>query len=238
MRAWEVRKPGVGAPGLRASRVRRWRSPAVQAIALVGILAGNVSVLAGVQADLAADRGAGRVVPVAAVQDGVSPPVRIGIPALGIHTRLIGLRKERSGALQVPEDAQQAGWYSQGFAPGDDGPAVIVGHVDSYRGPGIFHRLETMAEGELISIRRADGSLAVFQVQSVESYAKRDFPTERVYRGDGEPGLRLVTCGGEFDRGAGSYLNNVVVYASPYDGEQQTAVTAGTAEPPAGSRPR
>lgn len=218
MRAWEVRKPGVRASGLRASRVRRWRSPAVQAVALAAILAGNVTVLAGVQADLAADRGAGHVVPVAAVQDGVSPPVRIGIPALGIHTRLIGLRKERSGALQVPEDAQQAGWYSQGFAPGDDGPAVIVGHVDSYRGPGIFHRLETMARGELISIRRADGSLAVFQVQSVESYAKRDFPTERVYRGDGEPALRLVTCGGEFDRGAGSYLSNVVVYAAPYDG--------------------
>ncbi len=210
--------PPGGSPSRSPSAGRRrWRAPAVAAAALAGILAVNGSVLMGVQADLAADRGIGRVVPVAAVDNGVAPPVRIAIPSLGVKTRLIGLRKERSGALQVPDDAQQAGWYSQGFAPGGDGPAVIVGHVDSYRGPGIFHQLETMTPGQLISIRRSDGSLGVFEVQSVESFAKRDFPTERVYKGDGTPSLRLVTCGGEFDRNAKSYLSNVVVFAAPYD---------------------
>jgi hypothetical protein len=74
-----------------------------------------------------------------------------------------------------------------------------------------------MTPGQLISIRRSDGSLGVFEVQSVESFAKRDFPTERVYKGDGTPSLRLVTCGGEFDRNAKSYLSNVVVFAAPYD---------------------
>ena len=178
----------------------------------------NTSVLAGVQADLAADRGAGRVVPVAFVDQAVSPPVRLSVPGIDVRsTRLIGLRKDRSGAIQVPEDPQRAGWYSQGFAPGAKGPAVIVGHVDSYRGPGIFAALKTMKPGQLISIRRADGSIAVFAVTSVESFAKRDFPTERVYRGDGSPGLRLVTCGGEFDRGTKTYLSNVVVFAAPYD---------------------
>lgn len=209
--AWE---PGARAPG---SQARRWAAPALQALALAAILSVNASLLAGVQADLAADRGSGRVVPVSVVDQGVSPPIRISVPALDVHTRLIGLRKERSGALQVPEDSQQAGWYSQGFAPGGDGPAVIVGHVDSYRGPGIFHRLESMKVDELISIRRSDGTLAVFRVTSVESFAKRDFPTERVYQGDGTPSLRLVTCGGEFDRGARTYLSNVVVFAVPHD---------------------
>lgn len=187
----------------------------MQAVALACILAGNASVLSGVQADLAADRGAGRTVAVPAVESGVAPPIRISVPDIGVKTRLIGLRKDRTGGLQVPVDPQHVGWYSQGFAPGADGPAVIVGHVDSYRGPGIFARLERMQPGQSISIRRADGSLAVFRVTSVESFAKRDFPTERVYRGDGSPGLRLVTCGGEFDRDAKTYLSNVVVFAEP-----------------------
>lgn len=212
-------RPRLARPRLARPRVgrRRWAAPAAQALALAAILAVNASVLVGVQADLAADRGSGRVVPVAVVDEGVSPPIRLSVPALDVQTRLIGLRKDPSGALQVPEDPQQAGWYSQGFAPGGAGPAVIVGHVDSYRGPGIFHRLGAMKPGELVSIRRADGSLAVFEVTSVETFSKRDFPTERVYRGDGSAGLRLVTCGGEFDRGARTYLSNVVVFASPYD---------------------
>jgi hypothetical protein len=205
---------------------------------LAGILAVNGSVLMGVQADLAADRGIGRIVPVAAVDNGVAPPVRIAIPSLGVKTRLIGLRKERSGALQVPDDAQQAGWYSQGFAPGGDGPAVIVGHVDSYRGPGIFHELKTMTPGQLISIRRSDGSLGVFEVQSVESFAKRDFPTERVYKGDGTPSLRLVTCGGEFDRNAKSYLSNVVVFAAPYDEAKAKAAADAKAKADAAAKAR
>ena len=217
---------------LAPRRSRRWRAPVLQAVALAAILAVDGVVLAGVQADLAADRGNGRRVAVAAVvDDGVAPPVRLSVPALGVKTRLIGLRKDRSGALQVPEDPQRAGWYSQGFAPGGDGPAVIVGHVDSYRGPGIFAGLGAMKPGQLISIRRADGSLAVFEVRSVETFAKRDFPTERVYRGDGTPALRLVTCGGEFDRGAKSYLSNVVVFAVPHEPVPASAAPAGTAVP-------
>ena len=202
----------------------------LQAVVLAAVLAVDGVVLAGVQADLAADRGSGRRVAVAPpADDAVAPPVRLSVPALGVKTRLIGLRKERSGALQVPEDPQRAGWYSQGFAPGGDGPAVIVGHVDSYRGPGIFARLSTMEAGQLISVRRSDGSLGVFEVQSVETFAKRDFPTERVYRGDGTPSLRLVTCGGEFDPGAKSYLSNVVVFAVPHEPATTTVAAGATA---------
>ncbi len=126
----------------------------------------------------------------------------------------MGLRKDRGGALQVPEDANRAGWYSQGSAPGDDGPAVIAGHVDSYRGPGIFASLASLQPGQLVHVRRSDGTVVDFAVQEVASYPKSEFPTERVYGSDGTPTLRLITCGGEFDRGAGSYLSNVVVYAA------------------------
>lgn len=195
-----------------------WRSPPVLvAAALAAVLSCDVVVLAQRQADLAADRGVGRQVAVEPVVAFVPLPVRLTIPDLDVDTRLIGLRKERSGALQVPEDPARAGWYSQGVAPGGDGPAVIVGHVDSYRGPGIFAGLRALRAGQRISVRREDGSTAVFAVESVETFAKRDFPTERVYRGDGRPALRLVTCGGEFDRRAKSYVSNVVVFAVPVD---------------------
>ena len=186
----------------------------MQAVALAALLAVSVSTVLGARADVAADRGEGPRVVVQGVQRVVAPPVTLGIPSLDITTRLIGLRKDRSGRLQVPEDPAQAGWYSQGPAPGDDGPAVIVGHVDSYRGPGIFARIRGMKRGEQIKIRRADGSLAVFEVTQVVEYAKRDFPTDTVYRGNGDTSLRLITCGGEFDRRSKSYRSNVVVFAA------------------------
>ena len=167
------------------------------------------------QADLRADQGFGTTIPVGVVASAASPPVALTIPALEIDTRLSGLRKNLDGSLQVPADPLRAGWYSQGPAPGDDGPAVIVGHVDSRLGPGIFAQLDTLTVGDQIDIRRADGSVVTFVVQSMETVAKRDFPTEAVYIGDGTTSLRLITCGGQFDAKARSYLSNVIVFAVP-----------------------
>lgn len=203
------------APVIRSRPVgRRWRSAAVQAVALLALFGVQGSVLAGVRADRAAELGAGPIVPVTVPERAVSLPVRLGVPALGLTTRLIGLRKDLNGRLQVPEDPQRVGWYSQGVAPGDAGPAVLVGHVDSYRGPGVFSQLKTLKKGNEIMVRRADGSLVVFVVRQVQEYAKRNFPTNVVYVGDGTPTLRLVTCGGEFDRKSKSYRSNVVVFAA------------------------
>lgn len=177
-----------------------------------------MSLVAAARADLAADRGQGPRVAAAVVDRQVAPPVTLGIPALDLTTRLIGLRKTPTGALQVPEDPQRVGWYSQGPAPGDEGPAVLVGHVDSFRGPGVFARLRQLQRGDEIRIRRADGTLARFEVRQVQEYGKRDFPTDVVYRGDGRASLRLITCGGEFDRASRTYRSNVVVFAAPVTG--------------------
>lgn len=182
-------------------------------LTIAGVLSTGLTVVAGARADLAADRGVGPAVRVASAEQQASPPVRLGIPDLELTTRLIGVRKERSGALGVPADPQRAGWYSQGVAPGDAGPAVIVGHVDSLRGPGIFARLRDVPVGAQIHIRRADGSLVTFAVRQVSQYPKRSFPTEAVYSGSGRPSLRLITCGGDFDRSSGHYRSNVIVYA-------------------------
>jgi hypothetical protein len=206
-RAWGPRRP------LAWAAAPRRRGVALQALCLALVLGADLAVVSAARADLRADRGQGAVVAVQPVPQEVSPPVRLGIPQLGLTTRLIGLRKERSGALGVPADPQRAGWSSQGPAPGDPGPAVLVGHVDSVDGPGVFAGLRTLKPGAEIRIRRADGTLAVFVVKQVQEHAKRDFPTDAVYAGTGRSTLRLITCGGEFDRRSGRYRSNVVVFA-------------------------
>jgi len=165
-------------------------------------------------ADLRADLGAGPVLQVAAVAREAAPPVALVVPALGLDVRLDGLRTDREGALQVPEDPSSAGWYVDGPAPGDLGPAVLAGHLDSRAGPGVFAGLLTLQPGQSLDVRRADGTLAEFVVDEVSTFAKRDFPTSRVYQGDGRASLRIITCGGAFDADTGRYRSNTIVFAS------------------------
>ena len=142
------------------------------------------------------------------------PPVEVAVPAIRVRSRLIGLRLNNDGTLQVPADYGVAGWYSDGPAPGDAGPpAVIVGHVDSQAGPGIFYRLPEVRRGDVVLVRRADGSDVRFTVYATTSFAKASFPAEQVYAARPTPELRLITCTGAFDRRTGHYLDNRVVYA-------------------------
>ena len=140
--------------------------------------------------------------------------MQLVIPALGVDSRLMGLRVGRDGRLQTPQDYDRAGWYRDGVAPGDPGPAVLVGHVDSHSGPAVFFGLSSLKTGDTASVRRADGTTVTFVVQDVQSFRKDEFPTERVYGPTSGPELRLVTCGGGFDRESGHYVDNVVVLAT------------------------
>jgi hypothetical protein len=144
----------------------------------------------------------------------VARPMELVIPKIGVRTRLVRLGIAPGGALQVPPTTAVAGWYTGSPRPGAIGSSVIAGHVDSRLGPGVFFRLRLLRPGERIYVRRADGSLAVFLVTSVRTYLKSRFPTGAVYGAAPGPQLRLITCGGTFDPGLGSYLSNVVVYAA------------------------
>jgi LPXTG-site transpeptidase (sortase) family protein len=144
----------------------------------------------------------------------VARPVSLVIPAIGVRTSLIHLGLTSSGALQVPSSTSVAGWYTGSPRPGATGSSVIAGHIDSHRGPGIFFRLSDLRSGDRVYVKRADGTLAVFKVTRVLMYAKDKFPTESVYGPAPDPELRLITCGGVFDPGTGSYLSNTVVYAT------------------------
>ena len=144
-----------------------------------------------------------------------SRPVGLTIPSIGVRaSTVVTLGKDPNGNLQVPQDFATPGWFADGPAPGQYGPAVIAGHVDSTNGPAIFYRLGALRRGAAVMVSRADGSIARFSVDKVERYAKNRFPTIAVY-GDTthRSDLRLITCAGMFDRATGHYLDNVVVYA-------------------------
>lgn len=144
----------------------------------------------------------------------VALPVALTIPAIGVQTPLIRLGLTASGALQVPPTASLAGWYTGSPRPGAIGSAVIAGHIDSYAGPGVFYELSRLRLGDRVYVRRADGTLAVFRVTSVQTYPKDRFPTGSVYGPAPDAELRLITCGGTFDPDLRSYLSNVVVYTT------------------------
>jgi sortase (surface protein transpeptidase) len=143
-----------------------------------------------------------------------SAPVALRIPAIGVSTSLAELGLNQDNTVEVPSDFQQAGWFALGPTPGELGSSVILGHVDSYRGPAVFFRLRSLRAGDGIEVSRSDGSVAHFAVTSVETYAKERFPAERVYAPQGGSALHLVTCGGEFDRETRSYRSNIVAYTS------------------------
>jgi sortase (surface protein transpeptidase) len=140
-------------------------------------------------------------------------PVSLTIPAIGVRTKLVDLGLNSNGTLQVPATTAVAGWYTGSPRPGEIGAAVIAGHVDSRSGLGIFFWLRNLRPGDRVYVGRADGTMAVFTVTSVRMYAKDEFPTAAVYGPVPDAELRLITCGGIFDRSAGSYLSNVVVFA-------------------------
>nr|WP_202420646.1 class F sortase [Actinomadura rayongensis] len=156
----------------------------------------------------------GRIVPATVAPLPPSTPVRLDVPRIGVRTALMKLAKNPDRTVETPPLARagEAGWYRLGPAPGSRGAAVIIGHVDSQRGPAVFYRLGELRPGDRFSVRRADGRTAVFRVDSVERVPKDRFPTERVYADPGYPAIRLITCGGRFDRGTGHYVDNVIAY--------------------------
>lgn len=147
-----------------------------------------------------------------------SVPTRLTIPRIGVDTDLLQLGADADGSIQVPDvkkQPRQAGWYKLGASPGEIGNAVIVGHVNTRDiGPAVFYKLGALKKGDKITINRADGKRVTFVVGAVTSYPKTKFPTDLVYAAGNQAGLRLVTCGGEFDRKQRTYKNNIIVFAT------------------------
>jgi LPXTG-site transpeptidase (sortase) family protein len=139
----------------------------------------------------------------------------IRIPAIEVDAPLIPRGLAPDGTLDVPRDWGVAGWFDGGPFPGERGPAVVVGHVDSTSGPAVFYRLRELQRGDEVVVWREGYGRSHFRVESLRWFPKSDFPTELVYGATVGSTLRLITCGGAFDQTAGHYLDNLVVFASP-----------------------
>jgi LPXTG-site transpeptidase (sortase) family protein len=144
-----------------------------------------------------------------------SAPVKIRIPGIGVNAPVMNVGRDADGTVQVPPLAEHnlTGWYRYGPAPGQRGPAVILGHVDSATGVSVFYYLKNMHAGDKVYVTLADGKVATFAVDGLQRVAKDAFPTASVYGKSGYPSLRLITCGGPFDQATGHYVDNVIVYA-------------------------
>nr|WP_260605679.1 class F sortase [Streptomyces sp. WAC01280] len=143
-----------------------------------------------------------------------SRPTALAVPAITIEAPVIDLGLDAAGRLATPpvDNPRVVGWYAKGVTPGERGTAVVVGHRDTRSGPAVFLNLDSLSPGNTVRVARADGRVAVFTVDRVRTYAKADFPDKEVYGATGRPELRLLTCGGAFDRGTG-YEANIVVFA-------------------------
>ena len=214
-------------------RGRLYATAAAVALAVGGVIA----VAAGLAAQQAAPRPQATAHPTVAAQGDPAPthapspaspasrgpvlgrslPVHLDIPAIGVHSALLQLGLNADGTVQVPPLSKdsQAGWYKYSPTPGQLGPAVVLGHIDSAKyGPGVFFRLGALRPGNTVTVTRRDGTVALFRVDRVAEYSKARFPTLDVYGNTDHAALRLITCGGKFNSSARSYQDNVIAYAS------------------------
>jgi hypothetical protein len=145
-----------------------------------------------------------------------STPKRLTIRSIKVETPVLEVGRAEDGSVDVPplRRHNEAGWFGQGPTPGQFGPALIVGHADTTTGPSVFHDLGKLKPGQKIEVLRADDSVAIFQINSVERFSKEKLPIKRVYGDYSRPSLRLMTCGGKWLGGRQGYRDNVVVFAS------------------------
>jgi sortase (surface protein transpeptidase) len=154
-------------------------------------------------------------VPVTAPFKGLRP-TSVKIPKIGAESSLLAVAVKTDGSISVPSvhTPMQAAWYKLSPVPGDVGPAIVLGHVDGDKKPGIFYKLKELAPGDEVDIDRSDGRKLKFVVDRVTQVPKDTFPKDAVYGNSDKPELRLITCGGAFDHAEHSYKDNIVVYAN------------------------
>lgn len=184
-------------------------------VMVAAVIAATIAILLAIQIDRSASAGStateGPTTSTTAPAE-LGAPTRLTIPAIAVDADLVPVGLKDDGAMQTP-DFGHAAWYDKGPKPGQRGPAVVLAHVDSKaHGPDVFYRLRELKPGDKVTVHYADRA-TTFTVTDTEQAAKAKLPTGKIWNDAKTPVLRLITCGGAFDRQAGSYLDNIIVYA-------------------------
>jgi sortase (surface protein transpeptidase) len=191
---------------------RLLRAAAFKVAAVAAVVAATLAVLLAVHIDRSATAGRGDTPTTKPSPAALGVPTRVTIPAIGVDAKLVGVGLKPDGSMQTP-DFGLAAWYELGPKPGEPGPAVVLAHVDSKaNGPDVFYRLRELKPGDQVTVTYAESTKS-FAVTAREEVAKTQLPTAKIWNDAKKPALRLITCGGAFDRRAGSYLDNIIVYA-------------------------
>jgi sortase (surface protein transpeptidase) len=193
--------------------IRRVPAVSLAALGLVGVVAGASFLTGPLQV------GDGKALTAQSRASAEAPrqmpdPIRIAIPAIGVNARVIPLGLNPDQTIQVPRNLADAGWFRPGPEPGERGAAVIVGHLDSTRGPGVFYRLHELRIGDVITVHLKGGSRVRFVARSMIRVPKNHFPTRRVYARTPQPTLRLITCAGKLNPATGHHADNYIVFAT------------------------
>ncbi|MGC5052986.1 class F sortase [Micromonospora sp. DT48] len=205
----------------RPERARRsgrspWSLPLAAVLVLAGVFATGAGLghRVGSPLDWAATGGERTSSPPAVAP--AARPVSLTIPTIDVSAPVKPVGDAPDGSIDVPPLSrhEETGWYDRGPVPGEPGPAVIVGHVDTKSGPSVFYHLGRLKAGDTVEVVREDDSVAVFTVNSVERFPKDRLPADRVYGHEGPPGLRLITCGGQWVGGGTGYADNVIAFAT------------------------
>ncbi|MEU2615349.1 class F sortase [Micromonospora sp. NPDC007271] len=213
--------PRASTGAARARGRRPWSAPLAVVLVLVGIFATGAGLgrTAGPFDWVDATGSTSGADEPARASQPASRPVTLSVPAIEVTAPIMPVGQAKDGSIDVPPLSQhdQTGWYDRGPVPGEPGRAIIVGHVDTKRGPAVFYRLGELKPGDRIEVTRADRSVVAFTVDTVEYFDKTHLPADRVYGDQGPPGLRLITCGGEWVGGRTGYEDNVIAFASLAD---------------------
>ncbi|MFB9236851.1 class F sortase [Plantactinospora siamensis] len=195
---------------------RRWFGPAAVVLLLFGVFATGAGLGQAASGPWAWLSGRSKPPPRSFPVLAPSRPVRVVVKSIKVAAPVMRVGLAADGSVAVPDLANhnQIGWYDRGPTPGQFGPAIMVGHADTKTGPSVFHDLVRLRPGARIEVTRADRSVALFEVNSVEHFDKGKLPAQRVYGDFTRPQLRLITCGGDWLGGSVGYSDNVVAFAS------------------------
>lgn len=143
-------------------------------------------------------------------------PARFIASSINVDLPVVAKGVAPDGLMQLPDTNREVAWYEFGSQPGDAaGTTVLAAHVDTRaEGLGPFARLRKLPEGADIKVADANGRTQTYLVTAVDDVEKSNIVLEQLFRRDGAPELKVLTCGGPYSHRTG-YRDNIMVTARP-----------------------